>query len=134
MASNESSNTSSLSKITGMPVPSSPRKLPTALTFSVLNKSPLRPTSRGKMFSLNVFDEDPSSTVRAVCFSEGMFDSFTANTTYDVVNAKVKKAFGTTSLCPIELLIDAKAKVNKAVKQLDFGNVYVFNSVSSIER
>ena len=57
-----------------------------------------------------------------------------ANTTYKVENVKVKKAFGSTSLCPIELLIDARTRVNKAVKQLDFENLYIFNSVSQVLR
>ena len=115
-----------------MPVPSSPQKLTSPLRCSVLNKSPLKPTQRCKMLTLNIFDENPRSVVRAACFREDMFDSFQANTTYDIDNLKVMKAFENNNSCPVELLIDGESKVSRASEQVDFENIHMFYSVSQI--
>ncbi|CAB4035103.1 Hypothetical predicted protein, partial [Paramuricea clavata] len=54
-------------------VPNSPRRSTSTLTCAVLNKSPIKPTRNGSMFSLNLCDSDQSTTIRAVCFNEDIF-------------------------------------------------------------
>ncbi len=54
-------------------VPNSPRRSTSTLTCPVLNKSPIKPTRNGSMFSLNLYDSDQSTTIRAVCFNEDIF-------------------------------------------------------------
>ena len=66
-----------MSKITiedlkGTTAPQSPKKYSKNLTCAILTKSPIRPTRNGSMFSMNLCDQDPSSTVRAVCFDKNM--------------------------------------------------------------
>lgn len=56
------------------------------------------------MFSLNLCDKEPSSTIRAVCFNKDMFPNFEMNVTYDLESFKLRKAFGNSST--LELLLD----------------------------
>lgn len=68
--------------IKSSPVPNSPQRCSKKLTCAVLNKSPLRPTKNGSMFSLDLCDNQPSSTIRAVCFNKDMFPNFETNVTW----------------------------------------------------
>lgn len=83
----------------------------------MLTKSPIRPTrNNGSMFSMNLCGRDPSSTIRAICFSEGMFSKFQPNTTYNLNQFKVKKAFGKSS-SNVELLVDNDTNVSTSTSQ-----------------
>ena len=57
--------------------PRTPEKIKQRMKCVVINKSPIRETKysngSGSMFSMNLCSE-PSSTIRAVCFNEEMFD------------------------------------------------------------
>lgn len=68
------------------------------------------------MFSMNLCGRDPSSTIRAICFSEGMFSKFQPNTTYNLKQFKVKKAFGKSS-SNVELLVDNDTNVSTSTSQ-----------------
>jgi hypothetical protein len=110
-----------MSKITiedlkGTTAPQSPKKYSKKLTCAILTKSPIRPTRNGSMFSINLCDQDLSSTVRAVCFDKNMFDKFEANGTYDFEQFKVKKGYGSTNT--VEILIDQSTLVKKAASQM----------------
>ncbi|KAK3745928.1 hypothetical protein QZH41_003072 [Actinostola sp. cb2023] len=67
------------------------------------------------MFSMRLCDQDPSSTTRAVCFDETMFESFEVMKTYEMECYKVKKGFGYEN--DIEVLIDSDTKVKESVTQ-----------------
>ena len=101
--------------IKSSPVPNSPQRCLKKLTCAVLNKSPLRLTKNGSMFSLSLCDNQPSSTIRAVCFNKDMFPNFETNVTYDLESFKLKKAFGNSSF--LELLLDRDTKVSTATSQ-----------------
>lgn len=116
--------------IKSSPVPNSPQRCSKKLTCAVLNKSPLRPTKNGSMFSLNLCDNQPSSTIRAVCFNKDMFPNFETNVTYDLESFKLKKAFGNSS--SLELLLDRDTKVSTATSQLTVAD-HTFN-ISQILR
>ena len=45
------------------------------------------------MFSMNLCDKDPSTSVRAVCFDEDVFDKVGANTTYEIESFKYGNAY-----------------------------------------
>lgn len=116
--------------IKSSPVPNSPQRCSKKLTCAVLNKSPLRLTKNGSMFSLNLCDNQPSSTIRAVCFNKDMFPNFETNVTYDLESFKLKKAFGNSS--SLELLLDRDTKVSTATSQLTVAD-HTFN-ISQILR
>ena len=82
------------------------------------------------MFSLNLCDNQPSSTIRAVCFNKDMFPNFETNVTYDLESFKLKKAFGNSSF--LELLLDRDTKVSTATSQLTVAD-HTFN-ISQILR
>ena len=82
------------------------------------------------MFSLNLCDKDPSSTIRAVCFNTDLFSNFETDVTYDLESFKVKKAFGNSS--SLELLLDNDTKVSTAASQLKITD-HTFN-ISQILR
>ena len=69
------------------------------------------------MFSMNLCGTDPSNTIRAVCFSEGMFTKFAPNRTYDLQGFKVKKGYGKSN-STVELLIDNETNVSASHSQL----------------
>ena len=81
----------------------------------MLNKIPLKPTKYGQMFSLNLCDNDQSSTIRAVCFNANMFEQFEASKSYSLTNYKVKKGYGQAN---VELLIDPQTVIEEAASQL----------------
>ncbi|KAK3745086.1 hypothetical protein QZH41_002962 [Actinostola sp. cb2023] len=64
---------------------------------------------------MRLCDQDPSSTIRAVCFDETMFESFEVMKTYEMECYKVKKGFGYEN--DIEVLIDSDTKVKESVTQ-----------------
>lgn len=119
-----------IADIKSSPVPNSPQRCAKKLTCAVLNKSPLRPIKNGSMFSLNLCDKDPSSTIRAVCFNTDLFSNFETDVTYDLESFKVKKAFGNSS--SLELLLDNDTKVSTAASQLKITD-HTFN-ISQILR
>ena len=119
-----------IAHIKSSPVPNSPQRCAKKLTCAVLNKSPLRPIKNGSMFSLNLCDKDPSSTIRAVCFNTDLFSNFETDVTYDLESFKVKKAFGNSS--SLELLLDNDTKVSTAASQLKITD-HTFN-ISQILR
>ena len=119
-----------IADIKSSPVPNSPQRCAKKLTCAVLNKSPLRPIKNGSMFSLNLSDKDPSSTIRAVCFNTDLFSNFETDVTYDLESFKVKKAFGNSS--SLELLLDNDTKVSTAASQLKITD-HTFN-ISQILR
>ena len=99
-----------------MPTPRSPQKHSRNLTCAIVTKSPVRPTSNGSMFTMNLCDQDPSSTIRAVCFDENLFGNFEANGTYDFKQFKVKKAYSSSN--NIEVLIDQFTVAEKPLSRL----------------
>ena len=111
-----SKNITTVEDLKRIPTPKSPRKYSQKLTCAVLNKSPLKPTRYGEMFSLNLCDEDPSSTIRAVCFNAKMFDKFETSKTYEMKDYKVKKGYGASN--DVELLIDSQTVIEKAATEL----------------
>ena len=119
-----------IADIKSSPVPNSPQRCAKKLTCAVLNKSPLRPIKNGSMFSLNLCDKDPSSTIRAICFNTDLFSNFETDVTYDLESFKVKKAFGNSS--SLELLLDNDTKVSTAASQLKITD-HTFN-ISQILR
>lgn len=86
----------SIQDLKELPSPQSPRKCSKKLTCAVLNKSLLRPTQNGEMFSLNLCDKDPSSTIKAVCFNGNMSHKFEPSKTYELQDYKLKKGFGSS--------------------------------------
>ena len=95
--------------------PRTPEKIKQRMKCVVINKSPIRETKysngSGSMFSMNLCSE-PSSTIRAVCFNEEMFDKFNVNTTYTLDNAKVKQGYGQHG--NIEILLDNEVKFEES--------------------
>ena len=96
----------SVEDMSSFPIPNSRTKSTKCLRCFVLNKSPLNlnfafegfvlnksPTKNESMFSLNLCDQDPSTTVRAVCFNKDMFTKIQPSTTYDIESFKYKKAY-----------------------------------------
>ena len=79
-------------------------------------KCPVRQTSNGSMFTMNLCDQDPSSTIRAVCFDENLLGNFEANRTYDFKQFKVKKAYSSSN--NIEVLIDQFTVAEKPLSRL----------------
>ena len=124
------SKPTTIDDIKSSPVPNSPQRCSKKLTCAVLNKSPLRPIKNGSMFSLNLCDKEPSSTIRAVCFNKDMFPNFESNVRYDLESFKLKKAFGNSST--LELLLDRDTKVSSATSQLEITD-HTFN-ISQILR
>ena len=53
-------------------------------TVQSLTKSPLKPTRFGKMFTMSLCQDDPTSTIRAICFEENMFGQFNTKESYDL--------------------------------------------------
>ena len=109
-------NKTTIEDIKSSPAPQSPSKSKKKLTCAVLNKSPLRQTKVGSMFSMNLCGEEPSSTIRAACFEGEMFSTFQLNTTYDFNSFKIKKAFGNSN--SVELLVDQSTTVTTSTSQL----------------
>ena len=93
------------------PILRSPSRSKKVFTCAVVSRSPVRPTKNGSMFTLNLCDNKQESTVRAVCFAENMFSSFSTNETYDISDYKIKKAYGNNPNCAVELFIDPSTKV-----------------------
>ena len=96
------------------PIPNSPTKSTNHLRCFVLNKSPLCPTKNGSMFSLNLCDQDPSTTVRAICFNKDMFTKIQPSTTYDIESFKYKKAYGPSN--SLKLLFDSQTKTASQIQ------------------
>ena len=96
--------------------PQSPKKYEGTLRCAVVTKSPLKSTRYGKMFSMNLCGKDSSTTIRAVCFDESMFDEFKAKQSYDVKSFKLKKGFGSSSN-EVEVLIDHSTSVEESPDQ-----------------
>ena len=112
-------NKTTIEDIKSSPAPQSPSKSKKELTCAVLNKSPLRRTKVGSMFSMNLCGEEPSSTIRviqSVCFEGEMFSTFQPNTTYDLNSFKIKKAFGNSN--SVELLVDQSTRFTTSTSQL----------------
>ena len=105
-----------IEEIKGSPVPKSPRKIVENLTCAIVNKSDLRSTKNGKMFSMNLCDQSSKATMRAVCFNERMFPNFEASKSYDISSFKIKKAFSDND--SIEILLDRDAYVNSAATEV----------------
>ena len=85
------------------------------VTCAVLTKSSIRETKRGTMFTMTLCDRDTTSTIRAVCFEEVMFNKFTATKTYDLKYFKLKQGFGNYN--DLELLITSDTKVSDSMFQ-----------------
>ena len=105
-----------IEEIKGSPVPKSPRKITQNLTCAIVNKSDLRSTKTGKMFSMNLCDQSSKATLRAVCFNQRMFPNFEASKSYDISSFKIKKAFSDND--SIEILLDGDACVNSAATEV----------------
>jgi ssDNA-binding replication factor A large subunit len=97
-------------------VPNSPRRSTSTLTCAVLNKSPIKPTRNGSMFSLNLCDSDQSTTIRAVCFNEDIFSKIQSKKTYDLQSFKIKQSFGNRETP--ELVLDNETKISLASSQV----------------
>lgn len=94
---------------------SSPRKTMKTLKAAVLTKSPLKDkrTGQGKMFTMTLTDgSDTANTMKAVCFTEKMYSSFDATTTYDIKYFLIKKAYG-----QLEIQITEDTVVNRSLFQ-----------------
>lgn len=100
---------------------SSPRKSKKILRCVILTKSELRETkNRDKMFIMTLSDEDPSSSIKAICFDASLYYSFEAMKTYCIENFKIKKAFGYQSdNCPMQIVIDQECKVEISLVQFE---------------
>ena len=98
----------------GSPVPKSPRKISENLTCAVINKSELRSTKNGKMFSMNRCDQSSKAKLRAVCFNQRMFPNFEPSKSYDISSFKIMKAFSDGE--SVEILLDGE--VNSATTQV----------------
>lgn len=110
MASKSIESITTIKELQSEPVPNSPRKISKKLTCAVLNKSPLKPARTGSsMFSLNLSDESPDSSMRAVCFQEELFSRFDVNKSYAIESFKLKKSYGKSNFA--EVLIDHDTKI-----------------------
>ena len=98
--------------------PQSPRKCNETLHCAVLTKSLLKPTRFGKMFTMSLCEEDPSRTIRAVCFEENMFGQFNMKESYDLQSFKLKKGINASNN-DVELVIDHTTSIKKAADQFD---------------
>ena len=109
-----------IKEIMAKPIPNSPRRSSKALICAVVNKSPVKATKNGSMFSLNLCDEDQSSTIRAVCFNKDIFPQLESKKTYQLDAFKLKRAFGDKT-AP-ELLLDDETKNTLAANQVALEN------------
>jgi hypothetical protein len=92
---------------------SSPRKSEKIAKCAVLTKSSLKETKRGKMFSMTLCDQNTTSTIRAVCFQDVMFDKFEVTRTYDLKSFKIKKGMGSGN--DVEMLITEETEVAESL-------------------
>ena len=97
-------------------VPNSPRRLSNRLTAAVLNKSPIKQTRNGSMFSINITDKEQASSIRVVCFEEDLFEKVEATKTYDFGSFKVQKSF--MNKTSAELILDHESKIVLASSQI----------------
>ena len=96
--------------------PVSPRKCSNSLRCAVLTKSPLKDCKTGKMFTMNLCDQDTRITTRAVCFTDKKFDELQVKTTYDISKYKLKKAYGRDDL---EVLLDESTDIVQSQVQFN---------------
>ena len=70
------------------------------------------------MFMMTLSDEDPTNTIKAMCFCESLYDKFEVMKTHTIEQFKIKKSFGYDS-CPIQIVIDTEAKVELSLRQFE---------------
>ena len=96
--------------------PNSLRKSSSALICAVVNRSPIKATRNGSMFSLTLCDEDQSSTVWPVCFTKEVFKKIEPRKTYKLEGFKLKKSYGDKT-AP-ELLLDNETQITLSSTQV----------------
>lgn len=89
--------------------PKSPRKSSNAFVCAVVNRSPMKATRNGSMFSVTLCDEDQSSTIRVVCFTKDVFSKIEPKKTNILEEFKLKQSYGDKSAS--ELLLDHETKI-----------------------
>ena len=98
---------------------------------AIASKSPMKHIKTGKMFSMTITDEDPTSFIRAVCFNDQLFSSLEVHKTYRLKSFKVQKGYGKQS-GNLEVVLDNTSNVELSPKQ--FAVKPVFLNVASILR
>ena len=105
-----------IKELKGKQPPKSPRKSSNALLCAVVNRSPMKATRNGSMFSVTLCNEDQSSTIRAVCFTKDVFSKIEPKKTYILEEFKLKQSYGDKSAS--ELLLDHEMKISLSATQV----------------
>ena len=109
-----SSTVEALKMTHGGIVSTCPRKCTKIILCGILSKSEIRATKVWHMFSMTLWDENTSSTVKAVCFDQQIYEKFQTKCTYSLDSFKIKSSRSGNVL---EIHIDSNTKVALANHQ-----------------